>query len=53
MAGRGYVTPDDVKGIAVPVLAHRLVLTPDAKVENVGKRSVLRDVLDGVAVPTV
>jgi MoxR-like ATPase len=53
MAGRGYVTPDDVKGIAVPVLAHRLVLTPDAKVENVGKRRVLRDVLDGVAVPTV
>jgi MoxR-like ATPase len=53
MAGRGYLTPDDVKGIAVPVLAHRLVLTPDAKVENVGKRRVLREVLDGVPVPTV
>jgi len=53
MAGRSYVTPDDVKGIAEPVLAHRLVLTPDAKVESVGKGRVLGDVLDGVPVPTV
>ena len=53
MAGRGYVTPDDVKEVAGPVLAHRLVLTPDAKVENVAKASVLGDVLDGVTVPTV
>ncbi len=53
MAGRGYVTPDDVKSIAEPVLAHRLVLTPDAKVENVGKARVLGDVLDGIPVPTI
>jgi MoxR-like ATPase len=53
LAGREFVTPDDVKRVALPVLAHRLVLTPDAKVEDVVKRDVVEAVLDEVAVPTV
>lgn len=53
LAGREFVTPDDVKRIAPSVLAHRLVLTPDAAVEEVEKRSVVEGVLDEVAVPTV
>ena len=53
LAGREYVTPDDVKRMALPVLAHRLVLTPDAKVEDVDKRDVIEAVLAEVAVPTV
>ena len=51
--GRDFVTPDDIKDIAQPILAHRLVLTPDAKVENVSKRDVVADVLDSVEVPTI
>ena len=51
--GREYVTPDDVKGVAQPVLAHRLVLTPDATVNNVEKSQVVDDVLEQVPVPTV
>lgn len=51
--GREYVVPDDVKQIAVPVLAHRLVLTPTATVENVDKRDIIRDVLADTPVPTV
>jgi MoxR-like ATPase len=51
--GREYVTPDDVKRFAVPALAHRLVLTPDARVENVRKREVVEDVLADVPVPTL
>ena len=51
--GRDYATPDDVKGIAEPVLAHRLVLTAEAQVNDVDKRQVVRDVLDEVPVPTV
>jgi MoxR-like ATPase len=50
---REYVTPDDVKNVAQPVLAHRLVLTPDATVNNVAKRDVVDDVLEQVPVPTV
>ncbi|SNZ12687.1 MoxR-like ATPase [Natronoarchaeum philippinense] len=53
MVGRDYVTPDDVKRVAQPVLAHRLVLTPDAKVDGVSKFALVNDVLDAVAVPTV
>ncbi len=53
MVGREYVTPDDIKRVAQPVLAHRLVLTPDAMVNNVSKREVIAKVLDSVPVPTV
>ena len=53
LVGREYVTPDDVKRMALPVLAHRLVLTPDAKVEDVDKRDVIESVLAEVTVPTV
>jgi len=53
MCGREFVTPDDVKRVAHPVLAHRLVLTPDAQVNNVDKSRVVDKVLDDVPVPTV
>ena len=53
LSGRRFVTPDDAKGIAPSVLAHRLVLTPDATVEGATKGEVIDDVLDRVAVPTV
>ena len=49
--GRNFVAPQDVKDIAVDVLQHRLVLTPEAEVEDVTKREVLRDVLDSTEVP--
>jgi len=53
IVGREFVTPDDVKRVAQPGLAHRLVLTPDARIEDVRKSSVIADVLDSVPVPTV
>ncbi|MFC4360175.1 AAA family ATPase [Halobium salinum] len=51
--GRDYVTPEDVKAVAPPVLAHRLVLTADARVGEVEKRDVVADILGQVEVPTV
>ncbi|GAB3411539.1 AAA family ATPase [Haloparvum alkalitolerans] len=51
--GREFVTPDDVKTVAEPVLAHRLVLTPDATVDAILKRKVIREVLERVPVPTI
>jgi MoxR-like ATPase len=53
LRGRGYLTPDDVTAVATQVLAHRLVLTPDARVDDVAERDVVADVLEDVAVPTV
>ncbi|ELZ83525.1 methanol dehydrogenase regulatory protein [Haloferax gibbonsii ATCC 33959] len=51
--GRAFVTPDDVKRVSQSVLAHRLVLTPDARVEDVRKSDVVDDVLGRVTVPTL
>jgi MoxR-like ATPase len=53
LGGREFVTPDDVKTVVRPVLAHRIVLTPDAKVEDVEKGSVVSGVVDSIPVPTI
>jgi len=53
MVGREFVTPDDVKRVTPPVLAHRLVLTPDARVDEVRKSAIVDAVLEDVPVPTV
>ena len=48
---RDYVTPDDVKAVAAPVLAHRMALTPEAELRGVRIANVLADILDEVPVP--
>jgi MoxR-like ATPase len=53
LSDREYVAPEDVKQVAQPVLAHRVVLTPDARVEGVPASDVVADALDSVPVPTV
>ncbi|MFC4438401.1 MULTISPECIES: AAA family ATPase [Natrialbaceae] len=53
LVGREYVTPDDIKRVAKPVLAHRLVLTPDATVNQVDRNRVIESVLESVPVPTL
>ncbi|MCY0874788.1 MAG: MoxR family ATPase [Firmicutes bacterium] len=52
LRGRDFVTPDDVKYLAKPVLAHRLVLTPQARIRQDYARTVIDEVLATVAVPT-
>ncbi len=49
--GRGYVIPDDVKALAVPVLAHRLLVTPEAQLQGVSPSEALDEVLRAVPVP--
>ncbi len=51
LRGRGYVTPDDVKDIALPVLRHRLILRPEADIEGLRADQVLQGVLATVPVP--
>jgi MoxR-like ATPase len=53
LAGRDYVTPDDVKEVAVPALAHRLALRPELWVERRRSDDIVRDVLDRVPTPAV
>ena len=49
VSGRGYVIPDDIKSLAVPVLAHRLVLTPEAEMEGTQREAIVRQALEQVA----
>ncbi|GII99122.1 MoxR-like ATPase [Sediminihabitans luteus] len=51
LAGRDFVVPEDVKRVAVPVLAHRLTLTPAAWASGVQTESVVREICDVVPGP--
>ncbi len=48
VAGRPFVLPDDIKRLAVPVLAHRLVLTPEAEMEGAQQEAIVRQALEQV-----
>ncbi|EMA60890.1 AAA family ATPase [Halorubrum kocurii] len=49
--GRDYLVPEDVKRVAEPTLAHRLVLSTEARVNRTAERAIIKDVLDTVDVP--
>ena len=51
LAGRDYVLPDDVKALAEPVLAHRLIVSPAARMRNIDGRGIIRELLQRVPVP--
>lgn len=51
LTGRGYVTPQDVKDIAMDVLRHRIILTYEAEAEEMTSDDVVRKVLESVPVP--
>jgi MoxR-like ATPase len=53
LRGRDYVTPDDVKAMAVPVLAHRIVLRPELWIARLSPVEVVADVLKRVPSPKV
>jgi MoxR-like ATPase len=51
LRGRGYVTPEDIKAIALDVLRHRVIVTYEAEAEEVTAEDIARQVLDRVEVP--
>jgi len=51
--GRDYVLPDDVKALAEPVLAHRLIVDPGARLRDISPRGVVADILRATPVPGV
>jgi MoxR-like ATPase len=53
LEGRDFVTPDDVKRIALPALAHRIMLRPELWIQRVDAEDVVRDCLDSCPVPAV
>ena len=53
LSGRDFATPDDVKAVAVPALAHRLTLRPELWVERRRSDDIVRELLDRVPTPPV
>jgi len=51
IAGRDYVIPDDVKAVAVPVLAHRLLLSPSARLKGITPKSLIEQIVNDTPVP--
>jgi MoxR-like ATPase len=51
IGGRDFVTPDDIKIMAVPVLEHRLILRPEFEIEGLTVAEVIQQILQQIAVP--
>ncbi|HEV7919973.1 MAG TPA: MoxR family ATPase [Thermoanaerobaculia bacterium] len=51
LQGRDYITPDDVKALVAPVLAHRVTLSPEAEMEGLALEDLLGRIFDQVEVP--
>jgi MoxR-like ATPase len=51
IGGRDFVTPDDIKAMAVPVLEHRLILRPEFEIEGLCVPEVIQQILQQIAVP--
>jgi MoxR-like ATPase len=51
LEGRGFITPDDIKRMALPVLRHRVILRPEAELEGLTPDRVLSRIMEGIPVP--
>ncbi len=49
--GRDFVTPDDIKKVILPVLAHRVILTPEKEMEGITASMVIQHIVDSAEVP--
>jgi MoxR-like ATPase len=49
--GREYIIPDDIKDLAEPTLAHRVIINPAARMRNIDSRAVIRDIISTLPVP--
>jgi MoxR-like ATPase len=49
--GRDFVLPDDIKELAVPVLAHRVIVGPAARLRDLSAERIVSEIVDTLAVP--
>lgn len=49
--GRDFVTPEDIKEAAVPVLQHRVIVTPEREMEGMKSEDIIKQIVDGVEIP--
>ncbi|MCB4798905.1 AAA family ATPase [Neotamlana laminarinivorans] len=51
MGGRDFVTPEDIKRAAIPVLHHRVIVTPEREMEGVTSKQVIKQIIETVEIP--
>lgn len=51
LEGRDFVTPDDIKMVLIPVLCHRVILTPEKEMEGIKPELVIQQIIDSIEVP--
>ena len=49
--GRVYVTPDDVRSLIVPALNHRILLKPEAELEGLDVKTVIKNIVEDIPIP--
>ncbi|SFC61562.1 MoxR-like ATPase [Flagellimonas taeanensis] len=49
--GRDFITPDDIKKVAIPVLGHRILLTPEREMEGLTAQQVVKQIVEGIEIP--
>ena len=51
LKGRDFVTPDDIKEAAIPVMQHRVVVTPEREMEGITSAAIIKQIIDSVEIP--
>jgi MoxR-like ATPase len=51
LGGRDFVLPDDIKALAAPVLAHRIIVSPAARLRELSAERIVAEILDKLPVP--
>jgi MoxR-like ATPase len=51
MMGRDFVTPEDIIEMAVPVMRHRIILTPEKEMEGLSPDELINDIISKIEVP--
>ena len=51
MAGRDFITPEDIKKAAVPVLRHRVIVTPEREMEGITSEQIIEQIIESIQIP--
>ena len=49
--GRDFVTPEDIKEAAIPVLQHRVIVTPEREMEGITSHEIIKQIIESVEIP--
>ena len=51
ISGRDFITPDDIKKVAGPILGHRIILTPEREMEGLTAEQVVKQIVESIEIP--